>query len=336
MRSEVAVSTSVNTVLGPVSAEDLGVVAVHEALLSVCPGARARLRHHDRPRRDLRSPRGEADRFREAGGGTVVDSTGMFHGRDVPLFEALSRRPACTSWPRPAWGPRSSRGLLPHSADEPADPVAGGEVRRPLRPGGHRGHGRAPGRAARRRRAGRHRCDPRGHDAHGREPVPRRRPRRAGHRRPGVDPLRRRRRRRPRGRARTRDCPPTASSSAASTVRRRDGRRQVAGAARTSRSTTSAATTTAHVSDGDRVALVAELVGRATPTASCCRATRSAWPVRPRPRPALRPRARAFVPLLAAHGVDDRRHPARPGRQPARPAHASARAEGRRRMTCRA
>ena len=29
--------------------------------------------------------------FREAGGGTVVDSTGMFHGRDVRLLEALSR-----------------------------------------------------------------------------------------------------------------------------------------------------------------------------------------------------------------------------------------------------
>lgn len=29
--------------------------------------------------------------FRSHGGGTVVDSTGMFHGRDVPLLESLSR-----------------------------------------------------------------------------------------------------------------------------------------------------------------------------------------------------------------------------------------------------
>ena len=45
--------------------------------------------------------------FREHGGGTIVDSTGMFHGRDVtPVRGALACRPACTSSPRPAWVPR--------------------------------------------------------------------------------------------------------------------------------------------------------------------------------------------------------------------------------------
>jgi phosphotriesterase-related protein len=34
-----ATSGTVKTVLGPVPADDLGVVAVHEALLSVVPGA---------------------------------------------------------------------------------------------------------------------------------------------------------------------------------------------------------------------------------------------------------------------------------------------------------
>lgn len=29
--------------------------------------------------------------FRAHGGGTIVDSTGMFHGRDVPLYESLAR-----------------------------------------------------------------------------------------------------------------------------------------------------------------------------------------------------------------------------------------------------
>ena len=81
----------VHTVLGPVPADDLGVVAVHEALLSVLPGA-----EHAH---DVVIDRVEifdvlaallVD-FREAGGGTVVDSTGMFHGRDVRLLEALSR-----------------------------------------------------------------------------------------------------------------------------------------------------------------------------------------------------------------------------------------------------
>lgn len=81
----------VHTVLGPVPVAELGVVAVHEALLSVVPGAQYAY--------DIVIDRAEifetlAERlraFRSAGGGTVVDATGMFHGRDVPLLEALAR-----------------------------------------------------------------------------------------------------------------------------------------------------------------------------------------------------------------------------------------------------
>ncbi|GAB2744563.1 phosphotriesterase family protein [Sinomonas soli] len=84
-------SGSVNTVLGPVPAGRLGVAAVHEALLSVVPGAEHAF--------DITMDRAEIFEvlaaklaaFREAGGGTIVDSTGMFHGRDVRLLEALSR-----------------------------------------------------------------------------------------------------------------------------------------------------------------------------------------------------------------------------------------------------
>lgn len=84
-------STTVNTVLGPVPAEDLGVVAVHEALLSVVPGA------EHAP--DISMDRAEIydalaaklTDFRTHGGGTIVDSTGMFHGRDVRLYETLAR-----------------------------------------------------------------------------------------------------------------------------------------------------------------------------------------------------------------------------------------------------
>jgi phosphotriesterase-related protein len=84
-------STIANTVLGPVAADDLGVVSIHEALLSILPGAQYAY--------DITIDRSEifevlaaklAD-FREAGGGTVVDSTGMFEGRDVTLLENLSR-----------------------------------------------------------------------------------------------------------------------------------------------------------------------------------------------------------------------------------------------------
>jgi len=82
---------TVNTVLGPVPAHELGVVAVHEALLSVLPGAQYAP--------DISMDRAEIfealaaklSDFRDKGGKTIVDSTGMFHGRDLKLYEALSR-----------------------------------------------------------------------------------------------------------------------------------------------------------------------------------------------------------------------------------------------------
>ncbi|WP_166870779.1 phosphotriesterase [Salinibacterium sp. ZJ450] len=84
-------TNTVNTVLGPIPADELGVVAVHEALLSVIPGAQYAP--------DISMDRAEifeilAEKltdFRDNGGKTIVDSTGMFHGRDVNLYEALSR-----------------------------------------------------------------------------------------------------------------------------------------------------------------------------------------------------------------------------------------------------
>jgi phosphotriesterase-related protein len=87
----IARSSTVNTVLGPMPADELGVVSVHEALLSVVPGAEHAF--------DITMDRAEIfatlarklTEFRDQGGGTIVDSTGMFHGRDVPLYEALSR-----------------------------------------------------------------------------------------------------------------------------------------------------------------------------------------------------------------------------------------------------
>jgi phosphotriesterase-related protein len=83
--------STVNTVLGPVPAAELGVVAVHEELLSVLPGAQYAF--------DIVIDRAEVfailaarlTDFRAAGGGTIVDRTGMFHGRDLPLYEALAR-----------------------------------------------------------------------------------------------------------------------------------------------------------------------------------------------------------------------------------------------------
>lgn len=85
------VAATVNTVLGPVEATALGVTLVSESLKYVLPGAEYAF--------DIRIDRAEVfDRlaakltaFKAAGGGTIVDATGMFEGRDLRLYEALSR-----------------------------------------------------------------------------------------------------------------------------------------------------------------------------------------------------------------------------------------------------
>src|SRR4051812_35669543 len=84
-------STTVNTVLGPVPADELGVVSVHEALLSVFPGAQHAFDITIDRAEIFETLAGRLRDFRASGGGTIVDSTGMFAGRDVRLYEALSR-----------------------------------------------------------------------------------------------------------------------------------------------------------------------------------------------------------------------------------------------------
>ncbi|QBQ99471.1 phosphotriesterase [Paraburkholderia pallida] len=81
----------VNTVLGPVDARQLGITLLSESLMYVLPGAQYAY--------DIRIDRAEVfdaiasklRAFKAAGGGTIVDATGMFQGRDLRLYEALSR-----------------------------------------------------------------------------------------------------------------------------------------------------------------------------------------------------------------------------------------------------
>lgn len=87
----IAVSGTVNTVLGPVPADELGVIAVHEALLSVVPGAEYAFDITLDRAEIFETLAGKLREFRSAGGGTIVDSTGMFHGRDMRLYETLAR-----------------------------------------------------------------------------------------------------------------------------------------------------------------------------------------------------------------------------------------------------
>jgi phosphotriesterase-related protein len=83
--------TSANTVLGPVDARRLGATLVSESLMYVLPGAQYAY--------DIKIDRAEVfdvlaaklTEFKAAGGGAIVDATGMFQGRDLRLYEALSR-----------------------------------------------------------------------------------------------------------------------------------------------------------------------------------------------------------------------------------------------------
>ncbi len=84
-------SNTVNTVLGPVPAAELGVVSVHEALLSVVPGAEHAYDITFDRAGIFETLAAKLNDFKAHGGGTIVDSTGMFHGRDVRLYETLAR-----------------------------------------------------------------------------------------------------------------------------------------------------------------------------------------------------------------------------------------------------
>ena len=81
----------VHTVLGPVAASELGVVAVFETLLQVLPGAEHAFDITLDRAKVFETIAAKLLAFRTAGGRTVVDAAGMFHGRDVRLYEALSR-----------------------------------------------------------------------------------------------------------------------------------------------------------------------------------------------------------------------------------------------------
>jgi predicted metal-dependent phosphotriesterase family hydrolase len=91
MTDNISANATVNTVLGAIDAADLGIVAVHETLRSVVPGAEYAY--------DITIDRAEVFEtlatklraFKAAGGSTLVDAAGMFHGRDVRMYEALSR-----------------------------------------------------------------------------------------------------------------------------------------------------------------------------------------------------------------------------------------------------
>ncbi|MCM3726499.1 phosphotriesterase [Neobacillus cucumis] len=81
----------VRTVLGLVPAQELGVVLIHESLLSVVPGAEYAPEIEMDRSKIFEELKRKLIEFRRVGGKTIVDRTGMFHGRDVKLYETLSK-----------------------------------------------------------------------------------------------------------------------------------------------------------------------------------------------------------------------------------------------------
>ena len=223
----------------------------------------------------------------------------MFHGRDVALYEALSRADRRAHRRVDGPGPGgAARRLLPHPADQPADPWPAEKFAdlftREVT------EGMVVPRVERRGAAG---LVATAATRDGMTATDESLFRGCGPRRP------RHRRRRSRSASAptrcttsrsswTRGCPPTASPSAASTAGR--GRRRDAGRGRRARRLRRARPRRrrgrAHVTDTERVALVAELIeaGHADRILLSSNATGVARAARP--RRALQPRAATFVP----------------------------------------
>jgi phosphotriesterase-related protein len=97
----------VHTVLGPIAAEELGLVAVHEHIGYGMPGSELDTRWWKTPEQRYGETVPKLRRFaecsREYGGATFVDATGICNGRDVDYYKSLSAKTgvhivACTGF----------------------------------------------------------------------------------------------------------------------------------------------------------------------------------------------------------------------------------------------
>lgn len=80
----------VNTVLGPVKAEEIGVVLPHEKLISKIPGAEYAPEIDMDESKQFNALYEALMDFKRLGGKTIVDNGGMFRGRNVTLYRTLS------------------------------------------------------------------------------------------------------------------------------------------------------------------------------------------------------------------------------------------------------
>jgi phosphotriesterase-related protein len=95
--------TRVNTVLGPVPAAELGIVAIHEHIGYGMPGSELDSRWWKSPEERYAETVPKLRAFHAYGGGTFVDATGICNGRDVDYYKSLSAKTgvhivACTGF----------------------------------------------------------------------------------------------------------------------------------------------------------------------------------------------------------------------------------------------
>ena len=82
----------VNTVLGTIATEDLGITAMHEHIGFGLPGCDLDTHWWKKPEEAFDMTIQKLRRFREHGGKTFVDCTGIGNGRDVEYFQVLSKK----------------------------------------------------------------------------------------------------------------------------------------------------------------------------------------------------------------------------------------------------
>ena len=84
--------SKVNTVLGTIPAEELGFVAIHEHIGYGMPGSELDSKWWKSPEQAYEETVPKLRRFREQGGGTFVDATGICNGRDIDYYKSLSAK----------------------------------------------------------------------------------------------------------------------------------------------------------------------------------------------------------------------------------------------------
>lgn len=82
---------SVNTVLGRIKPEELGTTALHEHIQFGQPGAELDPLITWDEAEVFAKIKGDLVAFRQAGGRTIVDLSGLAQGRDIELYQSLSR-----------------------------------------------------------------------------------------------------------------------------------------------------------------------------------------------------------------------------------------------------